>query len=167
MSVSISSTGLPWVLVDYQRTVTNTARWRISRAFLKSYSLAPEFWSPMCNCNLNTKKWHSTTFEIIIILLSGKVIIIDQHVTITVTHVLWFSRSFSLSLYRTTCCKTSAITIKENFHMQPKYYKEHFFEWILLNLSVPGSQCFYLMLKLKNTSKESFVWPTASFKRYS
>lgn len=59
--LSISSTRLPWILavfkLSYQRTVTNRARWRISRAFLKSYSFAPKFWSPICNCNLNTKNY--------------------------------------------------------------------------------------------------------------
>lgn len=110
------------------------------------------------------KKLHSTTFTIIIILSSGKVIIIDQH------DKNGYTRVILSTLYRTTCCSTftaSAITTQENLHMQPKCKEQHFFEWFFFNLTVPGSQCFYLMLNSKNTSQESFVWPNASFKKHS
>lgn len=101
------------------------------------------------------KNWHSATFTIIIILLSGKVIIINQHATITVTHVLWFAKTKSRYHF------TGLFAAKHLLELWKRSFtcNQNVKKWALLwmnffDLTVQGSQCFYFALKLKNMSKE-------------
>lgn len=105
---------------------------------------------------------------IIIILSSGKVIIIDQHLNNGI-HNCYDLQNLS-SLYRITGCNTfttfaiMTIMIQENLHTQSKCEEEHFFDWMFLNLTAPGRQSYCLMWYWKEMSVASFAWPIASFK---